>query len=51
MYHGGEVRLMAGKTIFCASSEWCCWTYSEPEVMTSELYNLVVIQVQVQVAP
>ena len=30
---------------FCAPSGRCCWTYSEPEVMTGELYNLVVIQV------
>ena len=38
---------MVNKTIFVHQVGRCYWTYSDPEVMTSELYSLVVIQVQV----
>ena len=45
------VRLVNGRrNHFCVPNGRCCWTYSDPEVITGELCSLVVIQVQVQVA-
>ena len=32
-----------------ASNEPCYWTYSDPEVVTGELYSFMMIYVQVQI--